>query len=104
MLFSLVTLPTGADFLAGVADTSGASFDEFFPIGVWGIGWVVGSLLAVFVVVIVVVGIKHFFHVVPKAVGVHHDDRGAMRQYVRRQYLDSTDDRSERGDFLHEGQ
>jgi len=104
MFLNLVTLPTGSEFFAGIADTASSTFGNFLPIGYWAGGWIVGSILGVFVIVIVIAGFKHFFHGTVKHVASHAEmDSQWARHNAQQRYTSHTDDRSERGDFLHEG-
>jgi len=105
MFFSLVTLPSGSQFLSDLSDTSGASFDELYPIGLWGLGWIAGSLLALFVVLIVAKAVYSFFHNPPGHGGASHEvmDRQWAHHNASQRYTAGTDDRSTRGDFLHGG-
>ena len=59
---------------------------------------VLAAMLALPMVFWIIEQIKALF---PKP---YHDERGARRHYARRAYLDDTDDRSSRGDYLHKGE
>ncbi len=94
---AIATIPSMADMLSSISDYSSPTFDEFLPWIYLAVGVFVAVLIGLYLIRVVRSGFAHFS-------SAPHDTQGLMRHQARRRYLDLTDDRSERGDFLHEGE